>query len=203
MGGKISRGKLKLLRVEALARRELSISTHSEGSRECFRQPRSGDGTSTSYLTMRRRLATGLVSLATQEGEEPGPTTTTSYDRNYITERRARQEFLLEARDMEGLRITHRRSARDDGETHKVYWRKDIEDRAVKKWGTLEKVHLEREVREEEVAQEKLPAFRRFIMGKLKEREKVVEERLSRENWPVRRLRSRIYSTHSRNNRDD
>ena len=37
-----------------------------------------------------------------------GPTTTTSYDRNYITERRARQEFLLEARDMEGLRITHR-----------------------------------------------------------------------------------------------
>ena len=48
MGGKISRGKLKLLRVEALARRELSISTYSEGSRECFRQPRSrSHGTAT------------------------------------------------------------------------------------------------------------------------------------------------------------
>ena len=41
MGGKIARGKLRLVRVEALARRELSTSTHSEGSRECFSQPRS------------------------------------------------------------------------------------------------------------------------------------------------------------------
>ena len=32
--------------------------------------------------------------------------------------------------------------------TWQVYWRRDVEDRAVKRWGSLEKVMLEREVGE-------------------------------------------------------
>ena len=70
----------------------------------------------------------------------------TSYDRNYITEERALKEFLLDIQDLHGLRVTVRRSANEIDPPHKVYWRRDIEARAVQRWGSLEKVQLEREV---------------------------------------------------------
>ena len=75
----------------------------------------------------------------------------TSYDRNYITESRALNEYLLEPADLTGgdvpwpewgetdlscagLRMTVRRSANETDPPHRVYWRKDIETKAVAKW---------------------------------------------------------------------
>jgi len=84
-----------------------------------------------------------------------------SYDRNYITETRAVNEYLLKPEDLLGLRVTVRRSAFDSEIPDKVYWRKDVESRAIVKWGSLEKV---------------------------REREKRRDEKLSRANWPVRNL---------------
>lgn len=112
-----------------------------------------------------------------------------SYDRNYITEGRALDEYLLDLKDLSGLRITVRRSAFEDGPPHKVYWRKDVEARAIGKWGSLEKVVLEREVKKLSDVESKFPSYKRYLMDKVKEREKRREERLSRQNWPVRRLR--------------
>ena len=59
---------------------------------------------------------------------------TSSYDRNYITEQRALEEYLLAPSDLAGLRMTERRSANETDPPHKVYWRKDIETKAVAKW---------------------------------------------------------------------
>jgi len=115
--------------------------------------------------------------------------TKSSYDRNYITEERALNEFLLTVGDLTGLRVTVRRSANEHDPPHKVYWRKDVEARAVLRWGSLEKVQIEREVRELNAEESKFPVYKRYLMEKLKEREKRKEEQLSRENWPVRRLR--------------
>jgi len=118
-----------------------------------------------------------------------GTTTKSSYDRNYITEDRALNEFLLAVGDLQGLRITVRRSSNEKDPPHKVYWRKDVEARAIQRWGSLEKVKIEREVRELSEEESKFPVYKKYLMDKLKEREKKKEEQLSRENWPVRRLR--------------
>jgi len=117
------------------------------------------------------------------------PQAKSSYDRNYITEERALNEFLLEIIDLQGLRITVRRSANENDPPHKVYWRKDVESRAVQRWGSLEKVRLEREVREMNEEESKFPAYKKYLIERLKQREERKEEKLSRENWPVRRLR--------------
>jgi len=103
----------------------------------------------------------------------------------------ARDPVVVVVTRPQDLRCTFRRSARDDGETHKVFWRKDIENLAVGKWGSLEKVILEREVRQEQEEAESVPAYQRFFYDHLKERERKREERMSleRKKWPVRRLR--------------
>jgi len=111
------------------------------------------------------------------------------YDRNYVTEKRAKEEFLLEPEDLDNMRFTHRRSAIDDSQPHRVYWRKDIEDRVIERWGSMEKMILEREVREDMVEAKQLPMYKKFFIDKIKERERKRDERMSRKNWPVRRLR--------------
>ena len=112
-----------------------------------------------------------------------------SYDRNYITQQRAINEYLLEPSDLHGLRMTVRRSANESDPPHYVYWRKDIEARAISKWGSLEKVQLEIEVRESTLDEAHFPIYKRYLMERYRERQKLKEERLSRENWPVRQLR--------------
>lgn len=136
-------------------------------------------------ISSTRALST-LGPLFTSTGSS---NTKSSYDRNYITEDRALNEFLLEIIDLQGLRVTVRRSAHETDPPHKVYWRKDVEARAVLRWGSLEKVQIEREVREMTEEESKFPVYKKYLMEKLKEREKRKEEQLSRENWPVRRLR--------------
>jgi len=126
-------------------------------------------------------------SLATSAGEQKSK----SYDRNYITELRALNEYLLEPSDLTGLRMTVRRSANETDPPHRVYWRKDIETKAVAKWGSLEKVALEHAIRESGEDEAKFPVYRRFIMERFKEKQRRRDEKYSRENWPVRQLRLR------------
>ena len=114
-----------------------------------------------------------------------------SYDRNYITEFRAINEYLLDKVDLTGLRMTVRRSANEFDPPHRVYWRKDVEARAVLKWGSLEKVQLEKEVRESSLDEAHFPVYKKYLMEKYRERQRRRDEKLSRENWPVRRLRWR------------
>jgi len=80
------------------------------------------------FLPFNRRMISIIPPLST--GTESS-TTKSSYDRNYITEERALNEFLLSIVDLQGLRVTIRRSANEHDPPHKVYWRKDVEQRAV------------------------------------------------------------------------
>jgi len=111
-----------------------------------------------------------------------------SYDRNYITETRAVNEYLLKPEDLLGLRVTVRRSAFDSEIPDKVYWRKDVESRAIVKWGSLEKVELEREIKEQGEEESNFPVYKKIFFNKVREREKKRDEKLSRANWPVRNL---------------
>ena len=75
-----------------------------------------------------------LTTSATNHRNTKSTSSTSSYDRNYITEIRAVEEYLLDPSDLAGLRMTVRRSANETDPPHKVYWRKDIETKAVAKW---------------------------------------------------------------------
>ena len=57
-----------------------------------------------------------------------------------------------------------RRSANESDPPHRVYWRKDIEARAILKWGSLEKVDLEKEVRESTADEAKFPIYKKILM---------------------------------------
>jgi len=144
------------------------------------------------FSTCTSLLDTGRTTAVTRGGKiEKSGGTTSTYDRNYITEMRALNEYLLDIKDLNGLRVTVRRSANENDPPHKVYWRKDVEARAISKWGSLEKVILEREVKEISLEESKFPIYKKYIMEKLKEKQRRREEKeaLSRQNWPVRRLR--------------
>ena len=105
-----------------------------------------------------------------------------------MTEERAINEYLLEPGDLTGLRMTVRRSAHEMDPPHRVYWRcecylaaglilcsitfivrKDIEARAVLKWGSLEKVELEKEVRETDTDEAHFPIYKRYLLEKYRE----------------------------------
>ena len=81
------------------------------------------------FLTQEIRKASLTTSALSQRNS-----VSTSYDRNYITEQRALEEYLLDPTDLAGLRMTVRRSANETDPPHRVYWRKDIETKAVAKW---------------------------------------------------------------------
>ena len=137
----------------------------------------------------RLHLVRKLLSSSSQLSSKSEEVKSKSYDRNYITESRAIDEYLLDKSDMQGLRMTVRRSANETDPPHKVYWRKDIEARAILKWGSLEKVQLEKDVRESSLDEAHFPVYKRFLIEKYRERQRRKEEKLSRANWPVRRLR--------------
>ncbi|KAL1122476.1 hypothetical protein AAG570_002807 [Ranatra chinensis] len=59
-------------------------------------------------------------------------------ERNFMTPARAMKEFLLKPKDLEGLRATKRRSAYENEPPITVYWRKDVEAKAMEVWGSKE-----------------------------------------------------------------
>ncbi|XP_075167111.1 solute carrier family 30 member 9 [Haematobia irritans] len=72
-----------------------------------------------------------------------------SLERNFITPARAMSDFLLKASDLETLPKIKRRSPYEQEPPITVFWRKDVEAKAINIWGTKEnliKECLKREV---------------------------------------------------------
>lgn len=64
--------------------------------------------------------------------------------RNFVTPIRAMSDFLLKPSDLEGLKIIKRRSPYENEPPITVYWRKDVEARAIEVWGSKENLLKER-----------------------------------------------------------
>ncbi|XP_035893670.1 zinc transporter 9 [Anopheles stephensi] len=72
-----------------------------------------------------------------------------SLERNFITPVRAMSDFLLKPSDLESLAKTKRRSPYEQEPPITVYWRKDVEAKAIEVWGSREnllKECLKREI---------------------------------------------------------
>lgn len=63
-----------------------------------------------------------------------------SLERNFITPNRAMNDFLLKPADLELLPKTKRRSPYEQEPPITVYWRKDVEKKALEIWGSREKL---------------------------------------------------------------
>lgn len=63
-----------------------------------------------------------------------------SLERNFITPTRAVSDFLLKASDLETLPKIKRRSPYEQEPPITVYWRKDVEAKAIEVWGSKEKL---------------------------------------------------------------
>lgn len=61
-----------------------------------------------------------------------------SLERNFITPGRAMSDFLLKMADLEALPKTKRRSPYEQEPPIVVYWRKDVEIKALEVWGSRE-----------------------------------------------------------------
>ncbi len=59
-----------------------------------------------------------------------------SLERNFVTPGRAMTDFLLKMEHLEGLKATKRRSPFINQSPITVYWRKDVEAKAVQVWGS-------------------------------------------------------------------
>nr|XP_016943451.1 zinc transporter 9 isoform X2 [Drosophila suzukii] len=73
-----------------------------------------------------------------------------SLERNFVTPNRAISDFLLTATDLECLPKIKRRSPYEQEPPMTVYWRRDVEAKAVEVWGSKENLLRERLKREVE-----------------------------------------------------
>ena len=127
----------------------------------------------------------GFILKSDKDGESDIENEELHHDRNFITAMRAMKEFLLKPEHLNGLRVTSRRSAKDNNLPLNVYWRKDVEARSCGVWGSLEAMEKEKERREKQALdQQEFVAFYKRHFTKSEERRK-----LNRKNWPVRHLR--------------
>lgn len=69
--------------------------------------------------------------------------TATSVERNFITPAKAMSDFCLRPKDLESLRATKRRSPYENEPPISVYWRKDVEAKALEVWGSKENLMKE------------------------------------------------------------
>lgn len=101
-----------------------------------------------------------------------------SLERNFITPVRAMSDFLLKPADLESLPKTKRRSPYEQEPPITVYWRKDVEAKAIEVWGSREnllKECLKREIEKKKHQQNiftvkrRLRDYRREIGSKTKE----------------------------------
>jgi len=88
-----------------------------------------------------------------------------SLERNFITPNRAMSDFLLKASDLEALPKTKRRSPYEQEAPITVYWRKDVETKAIEIWGSREnllKECLKRELGKKQLQQNAFTMKRRL-----------------------------------------
>ncbi|ERL88156.1 zinc transporter 9 [Dendroctonus ponderosae] len=69
--------------------------------------------------------------------------TAQSLERNFITPVRAMSDFLLKPSELESLPKTKRRSPYETEPPITVYWRRDVEAKALEVWGSKEALHKE------------------------------------------------------------
>jgi len=69
--------------------------------------------------------------------------TAQSLERNFITPVRAMSDFLLKPSDLESLPKTKRRSPYEAEPPITVYWRRDVEAKALEVWGSKENLQTE------------------------------------------------------------
>lgn len=82
--------------------------------------------------------------------------TISSLERNFITPVRAMSDFLLKPSDLESLPKTKRRSPYEREPPITVYWRKDVEAKALEVWGSKEnltKEQLKRDIEKKKYQQ--------------------------------------------------
>ncbi|XP_032682993.1 zinc transporter 9 isoform X1 [Odontomachus brunneus] len=100
---------------------------------------------------------------------------TSSLERNFITPVRAMSDFLLKLTDLETLPKTKRRSPYELEPPITVYWRKDVEAKALEVWGSREallkellKKEVERKIYQQNVftVKRRLRDYRREIGSK-------------------------------------
>ena len=96
--------------------------------------------------------------------------------------------LVLFAEHLVGLRMTTRRSPSGFNHSINVYWRKDVEAKAMEIWGSWKNLEAEMVKLEEQKLKHKEPLsfYLRFFDPSKKRRP------LTRENWPVRPMRSSI-----------
>ncbi len=150
-----------------------------------------------SLKELRSALKTTAANDVGSSGDDrevyPPAADSASYDRNFITAVRAMGDFCLKSDDLKDLRMTTRRSPNEVDPPIKVYWRRDVEAKAVQVWGSHEELQKERELREsQEEAKEQFQSLVKRILasrsGRKKDGKKALSS-LSREKWPVRQLR--------------
>ncbi len=92
------------------------------------------------------------------------------------------------AEHLVGLRMTTRRSPSGFNHSINVYWRKEVEAKAMEVWGSRKNLEAEMIKLEEQKLKHKEPLsfYLRFFDPSKKRRT------LTRENWPVRPMRSNI-----------
>lgn len=81
-----------------------------------------------------------------------------SLERNFITPVRAMSDFLLKPSDLESLPKTKRRSPYECEPPITVYWRKDVEAKALEVWGSRENLNkqlLKRDIEKKKYQQSK------------------------------------------------
>lgn len=93
----------------------------------------SGDGT-----TLDSRSVLGGKMPTKSERRERVDFSRSSLERNFITPARAISDFLLKMSDLESLPKTKRRSPYEQEPPIIVYWRKDVEAKAIEVWGSRE-----------------------------------------------------------------
>lgn len=85
-----------------------------------------------------------------------------SMERNFITPARAISDFLLKMSDLESLPKTKRRSPYEQEPPIVVFWRKDVEAKAIEVWGSRENLLrecLKRELERKQHQQSKWHSF--------------------------------------------
>lgn len=88
-----------------------------------------------------------------------------SLERNFITPVKAMSDFLLKPSDLEALPKTKRRSPYESEPPITVYWRKDVEAKALEIWGTrenLQKEQLKRDIERKKYQQNIFTVKRRL-----------------------------------------
>ncbi|CAL4122767.1 unnamed protein product, partial [Meganyctiphanes norvegica] len=103
----------------------------------------------TPTATSRIKVAMSKV-MAKKKQEVKVETTHHSTERNFITAVRAMTEFLLKPSDLVNLRKTKRRSPFENEPPITVYWRKDVEMKAIQVWGSLLAIDIEKMKREKQ-----------------------------------------------------